>query len=37
MIYVFGAAFDPPHAGHAAIIRALLYFQKPEKILVIPS
>lgn len=37
MIYVFWAAFDPPHAGHAAIIRALLHFQNPEKILVIPS
>ncbi len=37
MIFIFGAAFDPPHVGHSAIIRALLYFLSPEKIIIIPS
>lgn len=37
MIFIFGAAFDPPHVGHSAIIRALLHFQNPEKIIIIPS
>jgi predicted adenine nucleotide alpha hydrolase (AANH) superfamily ATPase/very-short-patch-repair endonuclease/nicotinic acid mononucleotide adenylyltransferase len=37
MIYIFGAAFDPPHAGHNAIIRALLHYRNPEKIILIPS
>ena len=37
MIYIFGAAFDPPHVGHSAIIRALLHFRNPEKIIIIPS
>lgn len=37
MIYVFGAAFDPPHVGHSAIIRALLHYKNPEKIILIPS
>lgn len=37
MIYIFGAAFDPPHAGHNAIIRAFLHYRKPEKIILIPS
>ena len=37
MIYIFGAAFDPPHVGHSAIIRALLHYKNPEKILLIPS
>lgn len=37
MIYIFGAAFDPPHSGHFAIIKALLHYQNPEKIIIIPS
>lgn len=37
MIYVFGAAFDPPHVGHSAIIRALLHYKNPEKIILVPS
>lgn len=37
MIYIFGGAFDPPHAGHAAIVRAILYKKNPEKIVIIPS
>lgn len=37
MIYIFGAAFDPPHAGHNAIIRALLHYKNPEKIILMPS
>ncbi len=37
MIYVFGAAFDPPHVGHSAIVRALLYYKNPEKIILMPS
>jgi nicotinic acid mononucleotide adenylyltransferase len=37
MIYIFGAAFDPPHAGHSAIIRAILYHKTPEQIIIMPS
>ena len=37
MIYIFGAAFDPPHVGHSAIIRALLHYKNPEKIVLVPS
>jgi nicotinate (nicotinamide) nucleotide adenylyltransferase len=37
MIYIFWAAFDPPHVGHSAIIRALLHYKNPEKIIVMPS
>jgi epoxyqueuosine reductase len=37
MIYIFGAAFDPPHVGHSAIVRALLHYKNPEKIVLIPS
>lgn len=37
MIYIFGGAFDPPHAGHATIIRTILAFKKPDKIVIIPS
>lgn len=37
MIYILGWAFDPPHVGHTAIIRALLHFRNPEKIIVLPS
>lgn len=37
MIYIFGAAFDPPHVGHSAIVRTLLYYKNPKKIILIPS
>jgi predicted adenine nucleotide alpha hydrolase (AANH) superfamily ATPase/very-short-patch-repair endonuclease len=37
MIYIFWAAFDPPHVGHSAIIRALLHYKNPKKIIIIPS
>ena len=37
MIYIFGAAFDPPHVAHSAIIRALLHYKDPTLIVVIPS
>lgn len=37
MIYILGGAFDPPHVGHAAIVRALLYFRDPQKIVIMPS
>jgi len=37
MIYIFWAAFDPPHVGHTAIIRAILHYKNPEKIIIIPS
>ena len=37
MIYVSGAAFDPPHVGHSAIVRALLHYKNPEKIILMPS
>lgn len=37
MIYIFGAAFDPPHVGHFSIIKALLHFKNPEKIIILPS
>lgn len=37
MIYIFGGAFDPVHDGHAAIVRAILRFKNPEKIIIMPS
>ncbi len=37
MIYIFGGAFDPPHVGHAAIIKTLLAKKHPEKVILIPS
>lgn len=37
MIYIFGGAFDPPHAWHIAIIRALLHFHQPTQIVILPS
>ncbi len=36
-IYIFWAAFDPPHVGHFAIIQAILHVKNPDKIIVIPS
>ncbi len=37
MIYIFWAAFDPPHAGHSAIIRAVLHYKNPSAIIIMPS
>lgn len=37
MIYIIGGAFDPPHVGHTAIVRALLHFRSPLQIVIIPS
>ncbi|MBC7498104.1 epoxyqueuosine reductase QueH [Candidatus Gracilibacteria bacterium] len=37
MIYILGGAFDPPHAGHSAIVRSVLHYKNPEKIIIIPS
>lgn len=37
MIYIFGGAFDPPHAWHTAIIRSLLHYRHPMKVVILPS
>ncbi|MBC7503437.1 epoxyqueuosine reductase QueH [Candidatus Gracilibacteria bacterium] len=37
MIYILGGAYDPPHAGHAAIVRSILHYKNPEKIIILPS
>ena len=37
MIYILGGAFDPPHAGHSAIVRSILHYKNPNKIIIIPS
>ena len=37
MIYILGGAFDPPHVGHAAIVKSILAKKHPEKIVIIPS
>ncbi len=37
MIYILGWAYDPPHAWHAAILRSLLHYRDPEKIIILPS
>ena len=37
MIYILGGAFDPPHAGHSAIVKSILHYKNPEKIIIIPS
>ena len=37
MIYIFGWAFDPPHVGHAAIVKSILAKKNPDKIIIIPS
>ncbi len=37
MIYIFGGAFDPPHVGHTSIVKAILHYKNPEKIVIIPS
>ncbi len=37
MIYILGGAFDPPHAGHSAIIRSVLHYKDPTQIIILPS
>jgi epoxyqueuosine reductase len=37
MIYIFGGAFDPPHVWHTSIVKAILHYKNPEKIIIIPS
>ncbi len=34
---VFGGSFDPPHAGHAALLAAAAERVRPERILVVPA
>jgi nicotinate-nucleotide adenylyltransferase len=36
-ILVFGGSFDPPHYGHAAILKAAIQKIKPDLVLVVPS
>ncbi len=37
MIYILGGAYDPPHAGHSAIVRSILHHKNPQQIIIIPS
>lgn len=34
---VFGGSFDPPHRGHAALLRAAARKVRPDRILVVPA
>ncbi len=34
---VFGGSFDPPHKGHAALLRAAARQLKPDRILIVPA
>lgn len=34
---VFGGSFDPPHRGHAALLRAAAERVRPDRILVVPA
>lgn len=34
---LFGGAFDPPHRGHQAALRAILDILRPDRVLVLPS
>jgi len=36
-IALFGGSFDPPHAGHIAIVEALREFEKIDKIIIMPT
>jgi nicotinate-nucleotide adenylyltransferase len=36
-ILIFGGSFDPPHKGHAALLKAAARQLKPDRILVIPA
>jgi nicotinate-nucleotide adenylyltransferase len=37
VIALFGGSFDPPHLGHAALVRAALTILAPEELWVIPA
>ena len=36
-IALFGGSFDPPHAGHAAAVKAILSALKPDLLVIMPS
>lgn len=36
-IALFGGSFDPPHAGHAAAVKAILSSLKPDLLIIMPS
>ena len=36
-IALFGGSFDPPHAGHAAAVKAILSSLKPDLLITMPS
>lgn len=36
-ILVFGGSFDPPHAGHQALLAAAVRRLRPDKVLVVPA
>ena len=36
-IALFGGSFDPPHAGHAAAVKAILSSLKPDLLVIMPS
>jgi len=36
-VLIFGGSFDPPHRGHAALLRAAVKKIRPNKILIVPN
>ena len=36
-VLLFGGSFDPPHLGHAALLKAAAQRVRPERILIIPA
>jgi len=36
-VYIFGGAFDPPHIWHMSIVKAILHYKSPKKVIIIPS
>jgi nicotinate-nucleotide adenylyltransferase len=36
-VLVFGGSFDPPHRGHAALLRAAAGAIRPDRILIVPA
>src|SRR5205814_875688 len=36
-ILIFGGSFDPPHLGHAALLKAAIRRARPDKTYVFPS
>ena len=36
-VLLFGGSFDPPHLGHAALLRAAAERVKPDRILILPA